>query len=88
MLPETAHALTVSVQNKFQAASQRQSGILMDVHRVALLEKTGCVVTPSLSNSTPMNSNNLLELLQLASKRQQRHCERQLCSLAHINVQA
>lgn len=41
---------------------QRKSGILMDVHLVAFLECSGGVVTPSLSNSTQMNTHNLLGL--------------------------
>ena len=46
----------------FDSTRQRKSGILMDVHLVELLEGSGGVVTPSLSNSTQMNAYNLLGL--------------------------
>lgn len=50
------------VLNHFDSTRQRKSGILMDVHLVEYLEGSGGVAIPSLSNSTQMNTYNLLGL--------------------------
>ena len=50
------------VSHHFDSTGKGKSGILMDVHLLEFLESSGCVVTPSLSNSIQMNRYNLLEL--------------------------